>query len=328
MISFGTLFLELVFGQLDRLPGPGEEVFTDEFAISCGGAITSATAAAAGGARAGISSVLGEDLGSQLAIEHCARHGIDTSSSVRVDRLAAGITVVLNFAGDRGFVTHLPRRPGPPRDIDRWIGVLRQERPAWCYLHAGRGVPEFLREARELGCKVVLDISLGDEREGEIITECVRGADIFVPNTDELLRLTGEQTIEAAMAAASAWGTELVVTRGAAGALVSHPDGTFTEVTAGVREVEVKDLTGAGDNFAGALIAALHAGASITEAVVAANAAGSAAVGQLGAVGQIGATTGAGWPLRPMDLEQLTGALITGALTTDVMDGGLMERGR
>src|SRR6266568_7856743 len=28
-ISFGLVFLELVFGQLDRLPGPGEEVFRD-----------------------------------------------------------------------------------------------------------------------------------------------------------------------------------------------------------------------------------------------------------------------------------------------------------
>lgn len=315
MISFGRLFLELVFGQLDRLPGPGEEVFTDEFAISCGGAITSAAAAAAGGTRAGMCTALGEDLGSQLAIEQCAARGIDISASTRVDRPAAGITVVLNFAGDRGFVTHVPPTPqAEPREVEWWLGVLREYRPAWCYLHAGRGVPQFLREAHELGCKVVLDISLGDEREGEVITDCIRLADIFVPNTDELLRLTRQPSVESALAAASAWGTQLVVTRGAAGALVSHPDGSFTEVTAGVREVEVKDLTGAGDNFAGAMIAALHAGAALTEAVVQANAAGSKAVGQLGAIGQIGAATGAGWPLRSMALEQL-------------MQSELMERG-
>jgi sugar/nucleoside kinase (ribokinase family) len=312
MMSFGTLYLELVFGQLDRLPGPGEEVFTDEFAISCGGAITSVTAAAAGGARAGMCTLLGEDLGSQLAIEQCAGRGIDISPSTRVERPTAGITVVLNFAGDRGFVTHLPPRPDADRrDVDRWLGVLREYRPAWCYLHAGRGVPRFLREAHELGTKVVLDMALGDEREGDIITECVRLADIFVPNTDELVRLTGQDGFEQAMIAASAWGTQLVVTRGAAGAVVSHPDGSFTEVTAGVREVEVKDLTGAGDNFAGALIAALQAGASVTEAVVEANAAGSLAVGQLGAIGQIGAATGAGWPLRPMALDRLAATLTT-----------------
>ena len=316
MISFGTLFLELVFGQLERLPGPGEEVFTDEFAISCGGAITSASAAAAGGAHAGMCTLLGEDLGSQLAIEQCTVRGIDISASARVDRPTAGITVVLNFAGDRGFVTHVPPRPqAERREIDRWLGVLREYRPAWCYLHAGRGVPRFLRAAHEIGSKVVLDISLGDEREGEIITECIKLADIFVPNTDELLRLTGENGIERAMVAASAWGTQMVVTTGAAGALVSHADGSFTEVTAGVREVEVKDRTGAGDNFAGALIASLHAGASVTEAVVEANAAGSKAVGELGAIGQIGAATGAGWPLRPMAIEQLTTAMTTPAKT-------------
>jgi sugar/nucleoside kinase (ribokinase family) len=322
MISFGTLFLEMVFGQLDRLPGPGEEVFTDEFAISCGGAITSATAAAAGGARAGMCTLLGEDLGSQLAIEQCAARGIDISASTRVDRPTAGITVVLNFAGDRGFVTHVPPRPESGRHvIDRWLGVAAEYRPQWCYLHAGRGVPRFIREAHGLGCKIVLDISLGDEREGDVITDCVRLADIFVPNTDELLRLTGHDDFEQAMTAASAWGTQLVVTRGAAGAVVSRPDGSFTEVTAGVREVEVKDLTGAGDNFAGALIAALHAGASITEAVVDANTAGSLAVGQLGATGQIGEATGPGWPLRPMALERLTTALTTAGPTE------LMERG-
>jgi sugar/nucleoside kinase (ribokinase family) len=300
MISFGTVFLELVFGQLDALPGPGEEVFTEEFAISCGGAVTSATAAAAGGAKAGVCTRLGEDLGSQVAIEHCTGAGVDLSTSLQIAGPAAGITVVLNFAGDRGFVTHSPPRgPGEPPQAERWLGVLRAERPAWCYLHAGRGVPKILRAARELGCKVMLDISLGDEREGDVIFECIKLADIFVPNSDELLRLTGAATFEAAVAAATRWGTQLVVTRGAAGAVVSHPDGSCTEVTSGVGAVKVRDLTGAGDNFAGALIAALVGGARLTDAVVAANVAGSKAVGQLGAIGQVGAGAG-GWPLRPM----------------------------
>jgi sugar/nucleoside kinase (ribokinase family) len=322
MISFGMVFLELVFGQLDRLPEPGEEIFTDEFAISCGGAVTSATAAAAGGAKAGVCARLGEDFGSQVAIEHCAAVGIDLSTSVRVPGSAAGITAVLNFSGDRGFVTRLPPGGfGGPPERDRWLTVLRENPPTWCYLHGGVGVASFLREARGLGCKVVLDISLGDERDAEAVIECIRLADVFVPNSDELLRLTKAATIEQAISAGSAWGTQLVVTRGADGALVSNPDGSFTRVRDGVREVEVKDLTGAGDNFAGALIAALLAGASITEAVVAANEAGSKAVGQLGAIGQVGAATSSGWPFRPMDFQNLTSVLATGSQPE------LMERG-
>jgi bifunctional ADP-heptose synthase (sugar kinase/adenylyltransferase) len=81
-------------------------------------------------------------------------------------------------------------------------------------------------------------------------------------------------------------------------------------VAEGVKHVPVRDLTGAGDNFAGALIAAMIGGASLTKAVVAANAAGSLAVGRLGAVGELGMeSTGAGWPLRPMVLKDVADAL-------------------
>ena len=89
-----------------------------------------------------------------------------------------------------------------------------------------------------------------------------------------------------ALAVATTWGTPLVVTRGAAGAVIASPDG-ITEVADGVRQVTVKDLTGAGDAFAGALIAAMVRGVPLTDAVVAANAAGSDAVARLGAVGEV-----------------------------------------
>jgi ribokinase len=288
MISFGSVFLELVFGHVRQLPRPGEEIFTDEFAISCGGAVTSASAAAQSGARAGLCTLLGEDLGSRVVAEYCAREGVDLSASARVLRRSAGITVVLNFDGDRAFVTHVPPRPATePAEVDRWREVLRRERPAWCYLHAGAGVASFLREARELGTKAVVDVSFGDfERIPEAVIECVRLADVFVPNADELRQLTGQDELDAAVAAAVRWGAPLVVKRGAEGALVAGPDGV-TEVTRGVRQVEVRDLTGAGDAFAGAMIGALLRGASLIEAVAVANSAGADAASRLGAVGEV-----------------------------------------
>jgi sugar/nucleoside kinase (ribokinase family) len=288
MISFGSVFLELVFGHVPELPRPGEEIFTEEFAFSCGGAVSSASAAAAAGAHAGLCTVLGDDLGSRVVIEHCARAGVDLSPSARVRRRAAGITVVLNFDGDRAFVTHIPARPRQP-EISRWRDVLRRTRPRWCYLHGGPGVPGFLREARELGSKIALDVSLGDERHADAVIDCVRLADVFLPNEDELRRLTGTGGLRPALSAAMAWGTPLVVKRGAAGAVIASPGG-ITEITEGVRQVTVRDRTGAGDAFAGAMIAALLRGVPLAGAVVAANAAGSEAVARLGAVGEVEVT--------------------------------------
>jgi sugar/nucleoside kinase (ribokinase family) len=287
MISFGSVFLELVFGHVPTLPGPGEEVFTEEFAVSCGGAVTSASAAARAGVQAGLCTVLGDDLGSGVVQEYCVRQGVDLASSLRVRRPSAGITVVLNFDGDRAFVTHKPPWPADePAEIDRWRSVLRQRRPRWCYLHGDAGVQDFLRDARAQGTKTVLDVSLGDERKRDLVIECVSLADLFVPNEAELQRLTGTRSTEAAVAVARDWGTPLVVTRGAAGALVVGPDEVL-EVSDGVRPVEVRDLTGAGDTFAGAMIGALVQGATLTAAVARANAAGAEAVSLLGAVGEV-----------------------------------------
>ena len=133
--------------------------------------------------------------------------------------------MVLNFDGDRAFVSHMPpqARRGQP-EIDRWRAVLRRTRPRWCYLHAGRGVPDFLREARELGAKIALDISLGDERQHrDVVIDCVRLADVFVPNEDELAPADRHGRPGPAVSAAAAWGTPLVVKRGAAGAVVVEP---------------------------------------------------------------------------------------------------------
>lgn len=288
VISFGSVFLELVFGHISRLPAPGQEIFTDDFAISCGGAVSCATAASRCGATAGLCTLLGDDLGSRVVVEHCEREGIDLSPSSWVHRRVTGITTVFNFEGDRSFVTHVPPRPADEHpDSVRWGGVLRSYRPAWCYLHAGPGIQGILRQARELSVKTLVDISPGvAERYAAEVIECARLADVFVPNEAELALLTGTDRLESAAAEASCWGTPVVIKRGGDGALIVGPDG-IAPVTEGIAQVDVADLTGAGDAFAGALIADLVHGATLPRAVVAANAAGSQAVSRLGAVGPV-----------------------------------------
>ncbi len=288
MISFGSVFLELVFGHVPALPRPGQEIFAEEFAISCGGAVTSATAAARTGVRAGVCTRLGNDLGGRVVAEHCEREGVDLSPSVRVPRPATGITMVLNYDGDRSFVTHLPSIPASePPERARWLEVLRSRRPSWIYVHAGPGLTDFLQAARDQDTKVVLDVSLNEIGPwSEAVLDCIPLADVFTPNRSELLQLTRATSLDEALAIGSTWGTPVVVKLGADGALITGPDGVV-RVGDGVAHVDVADLTGAGDSFAGAMIGSLLRGAPLADAVIAANKAGSAAVGRLGAVGPV-----------------------------------------
>jgi len=165
--------------------------------------------------------------------------------------------------------------------------MLRSHRPAWCYLHAGPGKQDFLREARELGAKTLVDVNLEtSERSPADVIECVQLADVFVPNEAELVLLTRTDGLESALEAAVLWGTPVVVKQGEGGALIVGPDGMLP-VAEGVAPVEVADRTGAGDAFAGGMIAALARGLPLQHAVVAGNGAGSEAVGRLGAVGPV-----------------------------------------
>ena len=199
-----------------------------------------------------------------------------------------GVSVAVNFDGDRAFISHLPPRPpGERRDTHRFLEVLREHRPRWCYVHAGSGVAPFVRQARALGVHVALAVAHNDiDDDAAAVADCVREADIFLTNEAELIQLTAAASLPQAITAAVRWCPCVVVTRGADGAVVARP-GETTHVTDGIEPVEVKDRTGAGDAFAGALIGALCQGASITDAAVAGNAAGSRTVTLLGAVGEV-----------------------------------------
>jgi sugar/nucleoside kinase (ribokinase family) len=109
--------------------------------------------------------------------------------------------------------------------------------------------------------------------------DLVRGVDLLLPNTDELVTLTGSPEPGSATALLAAVGA-VAVTRGAAGASWVDEDGVLTEPA---ERVECVDTTGAGDAFNAALLHARLAGSSPREALRAGVTAGTAAVRFVGA---------------------------------------------
>lgn len=107
----------------------------------------------------------------------------------------------------------------------------------------------------------------------------VRGVDLLLPNTDELVTLTGSPDPTSATALLDAVGA-VAVTRGDAGASWVDQDGVLTEPA---ERVECVDTTGAGDAFNAALLHARLAGSSPAEALRAGVTAGTAAVRFVGA---------------------------------------------
>ncbi|WP_318207203.1 MULTISPECIES: carbohydrate kinase family protein [unclassified Streptomyces] len=140
-----------------------------------------------------------------------------------------------------------------------------------------------LRDAREAGVPVSVDpasagflAELGMER----FLAATDGAEVLLPNADEARSLTGRDEPEVAAAELSRRFPLVVVTLGAAGALVAE-DGTVTARVAAPAARPV-DSTGAGDAFTGAFLAARLAGADPAKAAEEGCRAGAVAVTVVG----------------------------------------------
>ncbi|MYW66440.1 sugar kinase [Streptomyces sp. SID8379] len=141
-----------------------------------------------------------------------------------------------------------------------------------------------VRDARARGVPVSVDpASAGFLRQlgAERFLALAEGVNVLVPSRDEAVLLSGAEGIEDAGAKLSGRFPVVVVKAGAAGASVAR-GGVVRERVEGVAGVVVRDSTGAGDAFTGALVAARLRGDSWREAVVEGCRAGAVAVGRVG----------------------------------------------
>ncbi|MFD7263554.1 carbohydrate kinase family protein [Streptomyces sp. NPDC059874] len=140
-----------------------------------------------------------------------------------------------------------------------------------------------LRAARTRGVPVSVDpasagflAALGPRR----FLDAVAGVDVLLPNEDEARLLAGLPEVSRAAVVLSRRVPLVVVTQGAAGALVAERGRITAEVAA--EPAEAVDTTGAGDAFTGAFLAARLSGADPTEAARAGCRAAGQAVTRLG----------------------------------------------
>jgi sugar/nucleoside kinase (ribokinase family) len=126
-----------------------------------------------------------------------------------------------------------------------------------------RGLTGFARtRALAHGTHVVLDCNLrlhrwASERDAvAAVLGCVPGAALVRANASEATALTGQRDADAAAAALTRMGADLVVlTLGAEGVIVRAPDGRG--FSGKVAAVPVRSAIGAGDAFTGTLLAAV-----------------------------------------------------------------------
>lgn len=265
MLVVGSINVDLVV-RAPRLPAPAETVTGGSFEQHHGGkGANQAVAAARLGAAVTFVGAVGEDEFGRAALADLEREGIDVA---RVSRLGDAHTGVALIVVDERGENQIAVASGANASVTAQLVESAMESldlaPGGVLLAnfeiADEAVLAAARRAAENGMHVIINPAPARELPMELL----RTAPILVPNQAEAEALTGEhEPSSAARALAARTAATVIVTLGAAGAIVVGPGG-IERLPA--QFAEVVDTTGAGDTFCGALAAELAGGTALIDA--------------------------------------------------------------
>ncbi len=294
LVVLGEINVDLILtGDTTPVWGQYEKLVDDARLVPGGSSTIFACGAARLGLRTAFVGVVGDDLFGAFMRDHLRNAGVDTEHIVIDPAVRTGLTVLLTRDdGDRALLTHLGSIAALRADqVEE--SVLARAR----YVHAGAyflqhglqpGLPALLERARSAGAATSLDTNWDpSERWGAGLDAVLEHTDIFLPNEQEALRISGAEHVEHALDALAERVEIVAIKRGADGAIAAR--GAERRRAAAPRMSPV-DTTGAGDSFDAGFIAALGRGLPLEDALAMAVACGSLSTRGVG-----GTTSQATW---------------------------------
>jgi sugar/nucleoside kinase (ribokinase family) len=273
VVVIGAHILDVLGRPVESIPpGQGSARLAEIRATAAGTAAGTAVDLAKLGAQVRTFGAIGDDLLADVLVTAMNRHGVDTTGLARKPGSQTSATILpIRPNGERPAL-HVPGATPllQPGDVDlaavRGCRALLIGAPDALGGQAAAWLPGVALEARAAGALVFADVlHPGSRPDFDRMAGLLAAADWFLPNSDQLLALTGGSDLASAMADVLALGTGgVAVTLGADGCLVSAEDGTLTHVP-GIG-VDVVDTTGCGDGFSAGMIAGLLLGCGRVDA--------------------------------------------------------------
>lgn len=267
VIVFGSINVDLV-AEVARLPGPGETIKTDSYVALPGGkGANQALAAARNGAATDMVGAVGSDGQAPTALAQLRFDGVGLAGVAEVEGASGLAMIAVDAGGENQIIVvsgaNATAEAGQLPSMTPGDWLVTQNEVDWTQ------TAEAHRLAREQGAGVIHNTAPAHGLSAAELAQI----DVLVANEHELAQAAASATETGADAQArsllvSGVGA-VVLTLGAKGSALYIGDEAVTAVPAA--PAEVRDTTGAGDAFVGALAAALAAGQSLPAAVASAN---------------------------------------------------------
>ena len=252
------------------------------------------------GHSAGIIGGVGDDDFGKCIVDRLERDGVDCSHITRYQDGTTGVAFVTYFGdGSRRFLYHFPdtpaTRPLAP-DVSKLGGGVRYFHIMGCSLMAKRSfgleIIKLMKALAADGAKISFDPNvrpelMNDDGVSQMLREVMECCSVFLPGVAELLMISGQPTVEKAVAACfeNPVLETLALKKGSDGCAIYARGGEgkpVERVALGVYPVEARDATGAGDCFDGAFLCGLLEGKDLVEAAKMASAAAALNTAALG----------------------------------------------
>ncbi|ARI75633.1 ribokinase [Halobacillus mangrovi] len=254
------------------VPNQGETVLGEQFATYPGGkGANQAVAAARLGADVRLVGAVGKDAFGVELVQHLQAEGIDTSGVKTSQSQSTGTaTIILSDNDNRIIVAPGANYDVTPEYVEKQKDLIKGSDILLVQLEIPLETIEYIANlAKEYYIPLVVNPAPYQTLPQDVLDH----ATFLTPNESEALLLNKE--VEASMIQ-----SKLVTTKGPEGVEVTLEG---KQETIPGYEVPVKDTTGAGDTFNGALVTQLARQFPLSEAVQFANAAAALSITQVGA---------------------------------------------
>jgi len=253
VLVVGELNVDLIMNELDRFPEVGKEILARQMTLTLGSsAAIFASNISSLGARVAFIGKIGRDKFGEVVLESLQDNNVDVSMIIQDENCGTGATIILNVEEDRANTTY----PGA-MDLLTINDISEEDLSRAKHLHFSSfflqpgmrdGVGKLFSKAQELGLTTSFDMQWDPEEEWDLaIEEILPHVNVFLPNENELLYLSGKKNLDEAINVIEKYIDVLVIKRGNKGSLVST-GGESMDLPAFLNK-NVVDAIGAGDSF-------------------------------------------------------------------------------
>ncbi len=269
VITVGELNVDLILNKIESFPEIGKEKLAEEMTLTLGSssAIFASNLSSLGGKVAFIGKI-GKDSFGYLVINSLNKKRVSAEFIITDEEDTTGLTVVLNFDDDRANVTYpgaMNNMTGEDVTEDK-LSQAKHMHVASVFLQPGikKDILSIFKRAKKLGLTTSFDPQWDPAEKWDLnLEELLPYIDVFLPNEVEIMKLTGENSIENAIRKVSKFGKIIAVKAGSKGSYV-YDGNVISHMPAFLNE-EIVDAIGAGDSFDAGFIFNFVNGKSITE---------------------------------------------------------------